>query len=490
MWSKFQAMLPEPLAGLLTGENLKARIARGSLWVGAGSGADQALRLVRNMILTRLLVPEAFGWMAIILAVSTFFESFTDVGIDTAIVQSPRIDQHTYLNGAFWISVGRALGLYALIFVIAPWVSQFYHQASLGALMRVAFLGTLFRGAISPRTYVAHKKMDFKRLVIINQGSGVCGIATTVLLAFTMRDVWALVIGFTVEPAVRCALSYLFCPFRPGFALDKESLRELYTFSRGVFGLPILTFIFMRADIFVIGKLCSASDLGIYSMVAALGQIPFSLVGTLMGQIANPAFAEIQNDSARLNKALLKVTSSLGFLTFTPILYVVLYGKDMLQVVYGGAYAKAAVPFALLFSIAILRMLSVPVISLYYMIGRPELNRWFTLLRTVLMILLVYPATKWYGLTGAAGAGLIAMILGYALQVFRLRTVTGLDIRQYKRILWNAFPISLSVAIVWAATHGILKLAPMTQMAIGGLACLLGYVIALFLRPRVAGYQF
>jgi O-antigen/teichoic acid export membrane protein len=245
----------------------------------------------------------------------------------------------------------------------------------------------------------------------------------------------------------------------------------------------------MRADIFVIGKLCSATDLGIYSMAAALGQIPFSLGGALIGQIANPAFSEMQNDSTRLNKTLLKVTSVVGLFIFSPILYVILYGKDTLLVVYGGAYAKAAAPFAILFSIAMLRTLSVPVMSLYYMIGRPELNRWFTVVRTVVMIALIYPATKWYGLTGAAGAGLIAMILGYVLQVFRLRTITDLDISQYNRTLWKALPISLSVAIVWIGTHHTLRFAPLAQITIGGLGCLLGYIVAVFLRPRVAGCQ-
>lgn len=477
------------LAGLISGENLKARVARGSLWVGAGSGADQGLRLVRNMILTRLLAPEAFGLMAIVLAVNTFFESFTEVGIDTAIVQNPRSEEHSYLNAAWWLSTGRAVGLYTLIFIGAPWVSQFYHQAPLAPMMRVAFLATLFRGMMSPRTFVAHKKMDFKRLVAINQGGGVLGVITTIVLAFMMRGVWALVLGFTVEAVARLVLSYLICPFRPGMDLHRQSFRDIYRFSRGVFGLPVLTFIFMRADVFVIGRLCSATELGIYSMAAALGQIPFSIGGTLMGQIANPAFSEMQNDSARLNKTLLKVTSGLGLFTFAPMLYVVLYGKDTLQVLYGGEYAKAAVPFALLFCIAMLRMLSVPVMSLYYMIGRPELNRWFTVVRAVLMIALIYPATKWYGLTGAAGAGLIAMILGYALQVFRLRAITDLDIREYNRILWSALPISFSVAIVWAATHSVFTFAPTTQMAIGGLGCLLGYVMAL-LRTRVTSHQF
>lgn len=483
-----RAVLPK-LTKFLTGEHLEARVARGSLWVGAGSGADQGLRLVRNMILTRLLAPEAFGLMAIVLAVNTFFESFTEVGIDTAIVQNPRGEEYSYLNAAWWLSTGRAVGLYALIFTGAPWVSQFYHQAALAPMMRVAFLATLFRGLMSPRTYVAHKKMDFKRLVAINQGGGGLGVLTTVFLAFMMPGIWALVIGFTVEAAARLALSYLICPFRPRLEFHEQPFRDIYRFSRGVFGLPLLTFIFMRADIFVIGKLCSATDLGIYSMAAALGQIPFSLGGALIGQIANPAFSEMQNDSTRLNKTLLKVTSVVGLFIFSPILYVILYGKDTLLVVYGGAYAKAAAPFAILFSIAMLRTLSVPVMSLYYMIGRPELNRWFTVVRTVVMIALIYPATKWYGLTGAAGAGLIAMILGYVLQVFRLRTITDLDISQYNRTLWKALPISLSVAIVWIGTHHTLRFAPLAQITIGGLGCLLGYIVAVFLRPRVAGCQ-
>ena len=486
MRRKLQAMLPEPLAKFMTGENLRARVARGSLWVGAGSGADQGLRLVRNMFLTRLLAPEAFGLMAIVLAVNTFFESFTEVGIDTAIVQSPRGEDYSYLNAAWWLSTGRAVGLYALIFISAPWVSQFYHQAALAPMMRVAFLATLFRGLMSPRTYVAHKKMDFKRLVAINQGGGVLGVLTTVILAFMIPGTWALVIGFTVEAAARLVLSYLICPFRPGLDLHKQSFQDIYRFSRGVFGLPILTFLFMRADVFVIGKLCSAADLGIYSMAAALGQIPFSLGGTLMGQIANPAFSEMQNDRARLNKTLLKVTSGLALFAFAPILYVALYGKDILEVVYGASYAQAAIPLSILFAIAMLRMLSVPVFSLYYMTGRPELNRRFAIVRTATMIVLIYPATKWYGLIGAASAGLIAMILGYALQVFRLRTITGLNVREYNRILWNALPLSLSVAIVWGLTHGIFKSAHTLQMAIGGIGCLLGYVLVLVLFPTRA----
>lgn len=491
MIKKLQWLLPQNLKDLGASGGLKARAARGSLWLGAGTGIEQALRLLRNMILARLLVPEAFGAMAIVLAVSALFESFTDVGIELSVIQNPRGEEPQYLNGAWWLSVSRAATLYGLVFFAAPWVARFYHNPELVPLMRVAFLSTLLNGALSPRAYVAHKRMDFKRWVTINQGGAIFGIVTGVVLAFTLRNIWALVLGFTGEAAARCLLSFFVCPFRPGFAIHHQSLQHLFRFARGVAGLPLLTFIFMRADVFVIGKVCSAAELGLYSMASGLAQMPFDVIARLMGQIAGPAFSEMQSDPARLRSALLKVTSAMVLLVFPLVFYVALYGKDLLLVVYGRTYARAAIPFAILFGTAVLRGISVPVISLYFMIGRPELHRYFTVIRTILILTLIYPATKWYGLTGAAVAGLFSMGIGYAFQIARLQGVIGLDLRRYGRTLARASAISLAVAAVWVATYRTLPFGPLTQIAIGAVGCLLGYALAFFLRVRSkAVFQF
>ena len=491
MLDKIQSLLPESARTLLDGPGLKAKAARGSLWLATGTGVDQALGLTRNMILTRLLAPEAFGLMAIIMAVNLFFESFTDVGIGTAILQNPRGEDPEYLNAAFWISLGRAAGLYALVLLSAPWVARFYHQPAMAGLMRVAFLQILFKGAISPRVAIASKKMDFKRLLAIYQGAGFCGVVASIAAAFALRGVWAIVIGIVVECTVRCALSYAVCPFRPEFAFHKESLRQLYQYSRQMAGLPILTFLFMRADIFVIGKICSAADVGIYSMAAGLGMMAAGALGNIIGQVTNPTFSAMQKDHARLKNTLLRITSLLMLLVFPPTVFIALYGKDLLHVLYGGPYAKAAVPLALLFGTAMLRVLSVPVVSLYFMIGQPGLNRFFTIVRVLVMGVLIYPAAKWYGLTGAAAAGLIAMTVGYVVQLVRLRSIIGLDLWQHNWLSWRPLAISLPLVMVWVATHHTLRLAPLAQIAIGAMGCLSGYALAFFFRSRPeARYQY
>ena len=281
------------------------------------------------------------------------------------------------------------------------------------------------------------------------------------------------------------------CPFRPGFVFHKQPLRELYQYSRQMAGLPILTFLFMRADIFVIGKICSAADVGIYSMAAGLGMMAAGALGNIIGQVTNPTFSAMQKDHARLKNTLLRITSLLMLLVFPPTVFIALYGKDLLHVLYGGPYAKAAVPLALLFGTAMLRVLSVPVVSLYFMIGQPGLNRFFTIVRVLVMGVLIYPAAKWYGLTGAAAAGLIAMTVGYVVQLVRLRSIIGLDLWQHNWLSWRPLAISLPLVMVWVATHHTLRLAPLAQIAIGAMGCLSGYALAFFFRSRPeARYQY
>ena len=96
----------------MNGKGMRGNIARGGIWLGIGGGSEHFLRLVRNMILTRLIAPEAFGVVAIVLAINTFFESFTQIGIKEAIIQNPRGSEYVYLNGAFWISAIRGAVLY------------------------------------------------------------------------------------------------------------------------------------------------------------------------------------------------------------------------------------------------------------------------------------------------------------------------------------------------------------------------------------------
>jgi O-antigen/teichoic acid export membrane protein len=85
---------------VLLGENLRAKAARGGMWLGSGSAAEQVTRFARNILLARLLAPSAFGAMAIVLSSSSLIASLSDVGIWPAVIQNPRGGNKAFLNAA------------------------------------------------------------------------------------------------------------------------------------------------------------------------------------------------------------------------------------------------------------------------------------------------------------------------------------------------------------------------------------------------------
>ena len=359
------------------------KLFKGGAIIGSANASEQSLRFIRNMILTRILAPEVFGVMAIVLEINAFLDSFTEVGIKQAIIHHEQAREKKFLNTAWCFAAVRSLILYMITFFIAPIIANFYDNLELVAIMRIAFLAILFKGLMSIRAYIAIKDMKFNRWAIINNGGGILGIVIAVSLAFYLENIWALVIGFAAESFLRFLLSYIICPFLPSLSVSRKDFSSLYKYAMGMLGLPILTFIFMRIDVFVIGKLYSEYNLGLYSMSVTLAYIPVMFLSSVISDIAMPHFSSLQNKNSELENALIKVTSPLTYFSFPIVVFIILYSKSILIIIYGKEYATVAIPFAILAVTTLFRLLSVPIAGMYMAIGEPAKHRYFAIIRAV-----------------------------------------------------------------------------------------------------------
>lgn len=471
--------LKDYLTGLITTfkstEKLKNRIIAGGFWLGLGSGFEEGLRFLRNIILVRLLAPDVFGVMAIVLAVKMGIQTISEVGTKKAIIQHANGAEEEYLNGAWFLSFGRGVWLFLLAYIGAPWLANFYDNPALVPLIRITFISVIFDGLLSPRAYVTIKQMNFGHWALINNGGGAVGVVTALILAFILHNVWALVIGIIVESVARFILSCFICPFFPRFKFKKSYTKDLIKFTRGVFGLGLFYFIYMKADIFVLGKFCTPAELGLYTMAISLAQIPFQFITALMDQMAMPVFAEMQTQNERLNRAILNLTSIIAYLCFPLLFFLAINGKDVLTLVYGSPYAAVSLPFVIIFASWLLRFCSIPIAQLYFALGHPELHRLFSGIRTCAILILIYPAVKWFGLVGAATAGLVSMLIGYIFQVIRLNDLTQLNLRKYASIFIKAIGVSFCVLLSWMLTRHVFPENTVVNMLPGILGCLLCY---------------
>lgn len=476
MASEAFVRLKQAVGGVFGGETLKAKTFRGGAFLGMGSVLEQACRFGRNILLARMLAPEAFGTMVLVTSATGVLGSLLDVGAREALIQNARGHDEGYVGAAWWITFGRAFLFYSILFLLAPLAGRTYGNAELPILFRVAGIGLVFEGMISSRAYAAIKEMKLWKWAAINHGGGISGVLITVILSFFIRGVWALVLGFVAENAARFVLSFVLCPFLPTLRWNLAAMRDLLKFSRGVYGLSLMSLIYMRTDVFVLSKLFSPAAVGLYIMAVSSIQTPANFILNIMAQTIFPSFAQIQDDKPRMNRILLKATAAVFFLGLPLLVLLYFCGHFLLTVAYGYRYAAAAGSLFLAGCAALINAANAPITSVIYARGYPKLHRRCVATMAILMILLIYPLARWFGPVGGQLACVMSMAGGYLTQVERIRKVSDLELSKYKKSILVALAISLSVFAAGLAARAVISLSqPVYSVLIGVTGCLIAY---------------
>jgi len=449
-------------------EQQRGHAVRGGTLLAAGAIVERVARLGRNMVLARLIAPDQFGVMAIVLAVIALFEAITEVGVAQAVIQNKSGDTPEFLNVAWWFGLARGLILLAIALPLAPLVASMYDMPELTNLLLVAPLTTVFAGATSPRIYALQRQFRFGATLWTTQGAGLIATAATIVLGFQLQNVWALMLGTVFESFTRFVLSFAICPIRPSIHLDPVARRQLLRFSRGMAGLSLLTFVVMQADTFVLGRVVTAEELGLYTMAISLAAFPLMVFSKVVQPLVVPVFAEVQDRLPELRAQLLQL-SRLVWLFGLPLATIMTScATPILTLVYGRPeFARVAPAFSLYSYFVVVYMASMVSFSVYLAIGRPERQRVVTVVRAGVVLGLMYPLSLWLGSTGAALSLLIALVTAMLIQLFNLRRVIGQPILAYLVAMRGGVIASAVIAVPAFASAAFLNLGTNVDLAAG-----------------------
>ncbi|MBN1508510.1 MAG: oligosaccharide flippase family protein, partial [Sedimentisphaerales bacterium] len=485
--------------GRLAGDGLAARCMRGSIMLSVGAFISRILAFASKMLLTRLLLPQEMGLAVMILSLSELLEALTEVGIKQSVIQHKDGAGAAYMNMAWWFQAVRGIGLYAVAFVAAPSICGFYFQdkaevlgrysgMELAWLLRVSFLIMLFRGLGSPRAHVLEKTFHFGKAAAILQGGAILGVVTTVILAILLRNVWAIALGSVFASFFACLLSYVLCPFVPTLAYDRDSFRSLCSFARGMLGLPVLTYIAFNTDLLVTGKLLAASAVGYYGMARVLAQTPRDLFTQIVSPVMLPAIAERQEDSQALRQIILRLTTVIAVLVMPLLAFSILCSRPILRLAFGPEYASVATPFGFFCVQNVLLIHSTVLAALFFGTGRPEKHRMFVGVRAAILVALIYPATRSYGLTGAAAAVAIACCVSLTFQILVVGRMVRLSVSDYMAAWLPGSALAVLPLIVVESVKLARPEWEWVHLVLGGSLCMIATCAGLRILTRTSRF--
>lgn len=419
-----------PLIARLRGGSLSARVLRSSMLTVGGFGFSQVLRLASNLLLTRLLFPEAFGMMALVMIFIQAVYQFSDLGVTPAIMQSKRGDDPEYLNTAWTIQVIRGFGLWAVASALAWPMSLFYGEPQLMHLLPVAALSLVISGFDPTKIDTANRHLLLGRVTALDMVTQVTGITSAVVLAWLTGSVWALVFSNLISAVVQVVINTLFLPGPNNrFRWEKAAARELINFGKWIFVSTIAGFLFQQGDKILLGKYLTLDNFGVYSIGFFLASFPLLLGNMVTGKILIPIYREAPPKDSPENFAKLRrmrVIVTAGLLAM--LCGFSLLGVWLVGVMYDDRYAAAG-PMVVL--IAVMQMPQVIVLT-YDMaaLAMGDSKRFFVLAgtRAVLTLATLLIGLELAGVIGGIVARGVSTLLAYPVVVWLSRRTGAWDV--------------------------------------------------------------
>lgn len=295
----------------------KSKATHSFAWSFLEQGGSKAIQLVIQIVLARLLAPEAFGVLAILLVVIQVADSIAQSGLGMALIQKSDASDSSYTT-AWWLSLGIAGILYFVIFFIAPFVASFYRMPSLTEFLRVLGVIVFFNSANSIQRSFLQRSMNFKSIFLATTisavGSGVVGIA----MAYFGFGVWALVAQTLMHSVIICIVMWVKVSWKPSFFFDVSEAKELFAYGWKICVTGILNVFYTGISELIIGRACSASELGLYSQGRKYPQVGIGVMTSAIANVLFPMFSSIKNDNEALQHSI-KHGLKLGTFIVAPV---------------------------------------------------------------------------------------------------------------------------------------------------------------------------
>lgn len=398
-----------------SGGRLWARAARSTTWIALGYAGGQALRLGSNLVLTRLLFPEAFGLMTLVTVLLVGLAMFSDVGLGPSISRSPRGDEPDFLNTGWTLQVVRGVGLWIATCVLAWPAAAFYGEPLLAHILPVAGLTLLVQGFYPTRMLTAHRHLSVGRLTLLELGGQAAGIATMIVLAALMQSVWALVIGGIAGAAATLVLTWRHLPgARNRLRWDRTVVRDLVGFGKWIFLSTVMGFFLSQGDKAVLGKFLPLDALGIYNIGFFMASFPTLLGLAVVSRVMIPLYRERPPAASPANFARLRrFRSTLTGGLLALLIVLAFAGVPLIELLYDPRYHAAG---AIMVMIACAQM--PVVIGMTYdqvALAAGDSRRYFALtsVRTALQLTCLIAGVAGWGLAGALVGQAAAAILAH-----------------------------------------------------------------------------
>lgn len=390
-------------------QDLHRRSLRSGAISMVAQGTNVTVQVVSTIVLARLLLPEDFGLVAMVAAMTGFASLFVDLGTRDAVAQRNSVTEGE-VSALFWITFGIGLALTGATVISAPFIARFYEEPRLAHIAMALSLTFVFPSLYFQQYALMRRALMFQKLAFIDVSGNLLATAFAIILGYRGSGYWALVskpILATLFTAVGVWVSCGWWPGRPTFT---TGVRELLKFGLNITAFTMTDYVAKSADRVALGYTTGPRELGFYQNAFVVYDNPLSLFVAPLHNVATATLSKLRADLPALKRAWFTALSSLTYFAAPAFALLAVTGQDLIVLLLGSKWVDAGAILSIIALRGPAHVVERTLGWLHVAAGRPDRWRHWGIVNCVVLVAALFCGLP-FGTVGVATAYTASMYL-------------------------------------------------------------------------------
>lgn len=422
-------------------KNFHSKTLSGIKWSVVSQVGQQLLTFIVGVILVRMLSPEEFGLIAMIMVITGFATTFSGMGLSSALIHKQNTTQEHY-SSIFWVNICVGLLFTFIFMILAPYVAKFYHQPLLIPLTMFISV-TFLTGSLNiVQNTLLKKSLDFRIISIVKISSvGISG-AVAITMAYLGFGVWSLAVQPVVHSMITAILLWKLSKWRPEFIFKWNAVKDLLGFSFHLMGTETYNYWTRNLDNLLIGRFLGSGHLGIYNRAYAIMLFPLANISRVIAEVMFPSLSIIQKDKEKVKKIFLRMTRTVALITFPMMVGLAVIVEPFVIGVFGEQWIEMIPILRIFCFLGMIQSIGTLNGSLYLSQGRADLQFKLSLILKPIVIIGIIVGLRW-GIEGVAIGYAIASLICYYPSILIAGRLVGISYYEHCKNLFGVLGCSI-----------------------------------------------
>ena len=435
--------------------SLNEKTIAGLFWSFMDLMSRGGIQLVLQIVLARLLLPDHFGLLGMVIVFITISTIVIDSGFSQALIRDKNTTQLDYTT-VFYFNLFISLCAYGLLFAFAQSISVFYKEPQLVEIVRVISLVLIINSLGIIQRVKIIKKIDFKTLTKINVCSVVISGGVTITMALLGFGVWSLVMNMVLSALVQTILFWFYNKWIPSLSFSYQSFHKYFRFGSMLLVSSLIDSFYNNIFYVIIGKAFSTTQLGYYSNAVKFRDLVALSISTAVERVSYPVLSSIQDDEIRLKLGFKKVIKTTAFVNFPIMAGLAAVAIPLFGLVIGDKWLPSVVYFQLLCIAGMLYPIHLLNLTILQVKGRSDLFLLLEVIKKVILTTLIVLALLLkIGIIGLIMAALLNSFLSFFVNSFFSGNEIGYSTKEQLKDLLPTFTIAviMGVSVYYIGYH-------------------------------------